>query len=85
MGNENPGYKTFEEIVPKFKRRLSYWKQFTLSKLGKARVSEMFLACKLLYAIKFYSIPPNFQKEIQNSIFQQDVCNELLKYEETHS
>ena len=30
----------------------------------------MFLASKLVYAIKFYPIPPQFQKEIQDSIFQ---------------
>ena len=68
FGNETPGFKTFEEIVPKFKRRLSYWKQFSFSKIGKATVSEMFLASKLVYAIKFYPIPKNFQNEIQNSI-----------------
>ena len=70
FGNKNPGFKTFEEIVPKFKRRLAYWKQFSLTKIGKSRVVEMFLASKLVYAIKFYPIPNNFQKEIQNSIFQ---------------
>ena len=57
------------EIVPKFKKRLSYWKQFTLSKIGKATVAEMFLASKLVYAMKFYPIPKNFQDEIQSSIF----------------
>ena len=30
----------------------------------------MFLASHLVYAIKFYPIPDNFQNEIQNSIFQ---------------
>ena len=70
FGNDNPAFKTFQKIVPKFKKRLSYWKQFTLSKLGKARVTEMFLASKLVYAIKFYPIPDKFQKEIQNSIFE---------------
>ena len=70
FGNENPGLKTFQKIVPKFKRRLGYWKQFSLTKIGKARVVEMFLASKMIYAIKFYPIPKNFQKEIQNSIFQ---------------
>ena len=69
FGNENPGYKTFEEIIPSFKRRLEYWKQFSLSKIGKARVVEMFLASKLIYAIKFYPLPAKFQKEIQDSIF----------------
>ena len=70
FGNENPGYKTFEEIIPKFNRRLAYWKQFSLSKIGKARVVEMFLASKLIYAIKFYPLPAIFQKQIQDSIFQ---------------
>ena len=70
FGNDKPGFKTFEEIVPKFTKRLNYWKQFSLSKLGKASVSEMFLASKLVYAIKFYPIPLPFQKEIQSSISQ---------------
>ena len=70
FGNENPSLKTFQKIVPKFKKRLSYWKQFTLSKIGKACVSERFLASKLIYAIKFYPIPDQFRKEIQDSIFQ---------------
>ena len=70
FGNENPGYQTFEEIVPNFKRRLAYWKQFSLSKIGKARVVEMFLASKLIYAIKFYPLPEIFQKQIQDAIFQ---------------
>ena len=30
----------------------------------------MFLASHLVYAIKFYPIPDDFQNEIQNSIFQ---------------
>ena len=70
FGNESPAYKTFDAIVPKFKQKLSYWKQFSLSKIGKARVVEMFLASRLVYAIKFYPIPSKFQKEIQEAIFQ---------------
>ena len=69
FGNGNPAFKTFQEIVPKFMRRLSYWKQFTLSKMGKAMTVEMFLASKLVYAIKFYPLPDKFRQEIQNSIF----------------
>ena len=69
FGNDEPAKKTIEEIVPNFKKRLSYWKQFSLSKIGKARVAEMFLASKLVYAIKFYPIPINSQSDIQNSIF----------------
>ena len=61
FGNDNPSQKTFEKIVPKFKRRLAYWKQFTLTKIGKARVVEMFLASKLVYAMKFYPIPHIFK------------------------
>ena len=60
----DPAYKTFDEIIPKFKRRLAYWKQFSLSKIGKARVIEMFLASKLIYGIKFYPLPEIFQKQI---------------------
>ena len=70
FGNDNPALKTFQEIVPEFKKRLSYWKQFSLTKIGKARVVEMFLASKLVYAIKFYPIPDKFRKEIQDTIFQ---------------
>ena len=69
FGNDNPAFETFNEIVPKFKKRLSYWKQFTLSKMGKARVAETFLASKLVHAMKFYPIPLNFRKDIQNPIF----------------
>ena len=70
FGNKNPSQKTFEEILPKFKRRLTYWKQFSLSKIGKASTVEMFLASKLVYAMKFYPIPTHFQKQLQESIFQ---------------
>ena len=33
-------------------------------------VAEMFLASKLVYAMKFYPIPQNLQNEIQNAITQ---------------
>ena len=69
FGNKNPDIETFEEIVPKFERRLAYWKQFSLSKMGKARVVEMFLASKLVYALKFYPLQEKFRNQIQNSIF----------------
>ena len=69
FGNEDPANKTFAEIVPGVKRRLSYWKQFSLSKLGKATVAGMFLASKLVYAMKFYPVPLSYQKEVQESIF----------------
>ena len=48
FGNERPACKTFEEIFPKFKRKLSYWKQFSATKFGKARVVEMFLTSRLV-------------------------------------
>ena len=70
FGNETPAFKTFQDIVPEFKKRLGYWKRFTLSKFGKARTVEMFLASKLVYAIKFYPIPLKFRNEIQESIFR---------------
>ena len=69
FGNNDPACKTFEKIVPKFKRRLNYWKQFSISKIGKSTVSEMFLASRLVYSIKFYPIPKIFQDDIQNAIF----------------
>ena len=69
FGNDDPAVATFEELVPKFKKRLAYWKRFSLTKIGKATVAEMFLASKLFYAMKFYPIPQKFQKEIQDSIF----------------
>ena len=69
FGNKDPAYKTFEKIVPKFKRRLNYWKQFSVSKIGKSTISEMFLASKLVYSIKFYPIPKIYQDDIQNAIF----------------
>ena len=72
FGNDKPGFKTFEEIVPKFTKRFNYWKQFSLSKLGKASVSEMFLASKLVYAIKFYPIPLPFQK--RDPILNFSIC-----------
>ena len=70
FGNENPDFKTFQEIVPEFKKRLGYWHRFTLSKMGKSRTVQMFLASKLVYAIKFYPIPLKFRNEIQESIFK---------------
>jgi hypothetical protein len=68
FGNDNPEQKTFNDITPKFKKRLAFWKQFSLSKMGKAAVAEMFLASKLFYASKFYPIPSNISSDIQNSI-----------------
>ena len=36
FGNDDPAFKTFQDIVPDFKKRLGYWKRFPLSITGKA-------------------------------------------------
>ena len=68
FGNSDPAKATFEKIVPNFKKRLNYWKQFIISQIGKANVAETFLASKLVYAMKFYPIPKAIQQEIQSDI-----------------
>ena len=68
FGNSDPAWATFEQIVPKLKRKLNYWKQFDLTQIGKTSVSETFLASNLVYAIKFYPIPKVMQQGIQNGI-----------------
>ena len=68
FGNTDPAKETFEKILPNFKKKLNYWKQFGISQIGKANVAETFLASKLLHAIKFYPIPKIAQQEIQNAI-----------------
>ena len=70
FGNDNPASATYNEIIPNLNERLNYWKQFKLTQIGKARVVEMFLASKLLYAIKFYPIPHELHKKLQNDIFE---------------
>ena len=70
FGNDEPEVATFHRIIPNLKKRLAYWKQFNLSKIGKARVVEIFLASKLNYAIKFYPIPKEIQENIQKFIFE---------------
>ena len=70
FGNNDPDLATFDKIIPKLNKRLAYWKQFKLSKFGKARVVEIFLASKLNYAIKFYVIPKSIQDNLQKSIFE---------------
>ena len=69
FGNDNPALATFSQIIPSFNKRLAYWKQFKISQIGKARVVEIFLASKLVYALKFYPIPENMRKEVQKHIF----------------
>ena len=70
FGNDNPARATYNKIIPQIKKRMNYWKQFKLTQIGKARIVEIFLASKLIYALKFYPIPTNDQKNIQNSIFE---------------
>ena len=69
FGNENPAKQTFEEIIPKIKKSMDYWKQFKLSKFAKARVIEIFHASRLWYAAKFYSIPPLMVKQLSTAFF----------------
>ena len=40
FGNDNPALSTYDEIISKLKKTLSYWKQFKLTQIGKARVVE---------------------------------------------
>ena len=70
FGNENPGLGTYNQIIPDLIRRLHFWKQFHLSQIGKARVVEIFLASKLIYATKFYPLPENIGKQMQAAIYE---------------
>ena len=56
-------------IVPKVVKKLNYWKQFKLSQIGKARIVEVYIASKLIYAINFYSIPLGMKKDLQKKFF----------------
>ena len=71
VGNENPALQTFNEIIPKMKRRLNFWKPLRLPPLAKARVIEIYLASKLFYALNFYPLP---------SIHEKDVTDAFLDY-----
>ena len=65
VGNEDPIRRTFEEILPKIKKSMNYWKQFQLSKFSKVRVIEIFHASRLWYASTFYPVPLDMKKELQ--------------------
>ena len=41
VGNEQPDSRTFDEIVPKIKKRLHFWKPLALPLLAKSKVIEM--------------------------------------------
>ena len=70
FGNADPAKQTFEEIVPKIKRSLNYWKQFGLCAFAKARVVEIFHASRLWYAATFYNIPVHMERDLQDSFFE---------------
>ena len=42
FGNEDPAQKTFQDILPKVKKSMNFWKQFKLCKFSKSRVVEIF-------------------------------------------
>ena len=66
LGNDNPAIQTFEEILPKIRRKIDYWKPLKLPILAKARVIEIFHASPIWYAASFYPIPANIEKEMNN-------------------
>ena len=67
VGNDQPAIQTFNEILPKMKKRLHFWKPLQLPLLAKARVIEIFHASKLFYASNFYPIPPDIEKEVTHA------------------
>ena len=68
VGNQDPDIATFNNIIPKIRRSLHYWKQFKLSRIGSARVTSIFHTSPLWYAAKFYPIPKKLQTELQTDI-----------------
>ena len=67
VGNDRPDLQTFEEIVPKMRRRLHFWKPLQLPLLAKSRVIEIFHASKLFYASNFYPIPVHMEKVVADA------------------
>lgn len=67
FGNDNPATHTFNDILPKVRRSMNYWKQFKLCKFAKSRVIEIFHASRLWYACTFYPLPEIFKKELQSA------------------
>ena len=67
VGNDRPDLQTFEEIVPKLKKRLNFWKPLKLPILAKSRVIELYHASKLFYASNFYPLPPNVIEEVSKA------------------
>ena len=70
FGTDDPAKHTFDKLLPKVHQSLQYWKSFRLSKLAKARILELFIASKLLYATKFYCMPKPFYTALQKQFTQ---------------
>ena len=70
FGRDDPAKHTFDKILPKITKSINFWKTFHLSKLAKARVLEIFVASKLLYAAKFYPMPKSFWTQLQKQFTQ---------------
>ena len=70
VGNHDPAKQTFDEIIPKVKRRLHFWKPLKLPILAKARVIEIFHASKLFFAANFYPIPEDMIKDMTNAFLE---------------
>ena len=73
-GTDDPASHTFAKLLPRVHKSLHYWKTFHLSKLAKARVLEIFVASKLLYAAKFYCMPKSFYTSLQRQFTQFVNC-----------
>ena len=67
FGNDNPAEHTFDDIIPKVRRSMNYWKQFKLCKFAKSRVIEIFHASRLWYACAFYPLPESAKKNLQTA------------------
>lgn len=68
VGNDNPDLQTFNEIAPKIKKRLNFWKPLRLPILAKARVIEIFHASKLFFAANFYPLPLHIEEDIMSAL-----------------
>ena len=68
FGNKDPGLHTFKDRLPKINNRLNYYKQFKLSSIGKARTVDIFITSTLVYAIKFYPIPKDLERQLRTNI-----------------
>ena len=67
VGNSSPDIHTFNDIIPKVKRRLNFWKPLRLPILSKARVIEIFHASKLFFACSFYPLPASMEEEVMRA------------------